>query len=508
MINRLYPLLFAAILILALAIRLIPLSNNNFYFTMDQGNDAVHVREILARGQIFLDGPETGIKGFYHGPLWYYFISIGYAATGGHPIGAVLMLILLNVAATAIIITKVAKEVNKTAALLIGTSLQFFWWFYDASRFAFNPFPLVALAIFLIFLLCDFLKGRPKSFVLAAIPVALSFHTESAAGVAFLIFYLSLATHEAIKRKLKPSILIVGLLVFSSFQIPKLLSETKSGFSQTNVIIREIQNPSGVFAQTRLQSLPDKFKEIIATGVIPQNEIAGIIVLAITLLLFLKTPKINQFTKIFFNLAALLTVISFIWFSTNRGWQVWHSVYIQPLAYISILLILAAIINSGSMLQKRAAFLILIATLLSQLFFFKDPYSQFLRPANDPSLLANELAAVDWVYQESQDQGFYVYSYLPSVEDYPYQYLFWWRGTQKYGYLPCEYSTAPGIPDFFVPGQKYYQTPKKPCTNLRFLIIEPDSRKDLQNVWLNQVQEGTILKETNFGSIRVEKRQL
>ena len=50
--------------------------------------------------------------------------------------------------------------------------------------------------------------------------------------------------------------------------------------------------------------------------------------------------------------------------------------------------------------------------------FFRN---DFAKTHLDPSLYKNEISAID-----------YVYTYLPSVYDYPYQYLFWWYGQKKY----------------------------------------------------------------------------
>ncbi len=509
MTNKLFKISFWAIIIFALIIRLLPARNNNFYFTMDQGNDAVYVREILTRHQILLDGPETGIIGVYHDPFWYYFIGIGYLATGGHPFGAVLMLIILNVATTAIIILKIAKEVSKTTGLLIGFSLQFFWWFYDASRYGFNPFPLVALSIFLILLLGDFLKGRRQSFILAAVPVGLAFHCESAAAITFATLYFLVGCWGIAKKKLAPPIILAGIFLLVLFFVPRLISEIKSGFAQSKVLKRELANPNGIFGQTRYQFISIKFKEILTKRITPQSNEAGIAVLTLVFLLFLKSSPKNQFTRRFTYLSLTLVLISWAWFGSNRGWQVWHTVYIKPILFMAILLMLANIIKVKTNAQRLISLFLLIIILISQMLFFKDRYLQFAYSSNDPSLLTNELAAVDWVYQKSAGRGFYVYSYLPSVYDYPYQYLFWWYGRQHYGYVPCEYSTFPNVDDFFVPGLKHYQSPQKECSQYRFLIVEPDINKHLQDSWLTQVRKDTILlEEATFGAVRVEKRQL
>lgn len=516
MTNRAYRALFAAIIIVALLIRLIPVRNNNFYFTMDQGDDAVHVREIIYRHKIALIGPETGIAGFHHGPLWYYFIAPGYLIFSGHPAGAVFMLILLNVALTAIIIIKISRHVSKPIGLLVGASLQFFWWFYDTSRYGFNPFPTVFLSIVLIFLLSDFLQEKKRSllsltinsYVLAAIPVGLTFNSEAAAAVAFSALWLTIGIWGFITKRLTVHLAAISLLMLAIFFIPRTISEIQTGFSQSKVLRREFVNPNGIFSQTRYKFISLKFTEILTKKIVPVSDKIGAIILLVSFILFWKLDAKNHFVKHFTYLSLVLFAISWAWFGSNKGWQVWHTVYMRPLLFISILLMLANIIKVSPISVKRFALFLLTAILVSQFLFFKDRYLKFAKTSADPSILTNELAAVDWVYQEAQGQGFYVYSYLPSVYDYPYQYLFWWRGTKKYGYVPCEYSTFPNIPDFFIPGLKYYQSPQRSCTNLRFLIIEPDKNQNNRQVWLNQVRKDTtLLKEATFGTISVEKRQ-
>lgn len=467
---------------------------------MDQGNDAVAVREILARHQLLLAGPETGIAGFHHGPLWYYFIGIGYLATGGHPFGAVLMLIILNLATVAYLMTKIAQKANPATAILVGIALQFFWWFYDASRYGFNPFPLVSLSILLILLLSDFLEGKKGYFYhLAAVPVGLAYHCESAAAVAFTIFYFLVGALAVLKKQLKLRVFFLSFLILAIFFIPTLISEIQTGFAQTQVIKREFQKPSGVFSQTRYTIISQTL----------QNTAVEIAVFSLVLVIFLKNRDKNRLTKHFVYLSLALTLISLIWFAASQGWRVWHTVYVRPILFIAALLMLIHLAKSHAHIVKTLAVFLLAIVLISQILFFKERYLEFAKPSSDPSLLTNELKAVDWIYGESANLGFYVYSYLPSVEDYPYQYLFWWRGTNKYGYVPCEYSTVPNVPDFFVPGVKYYQNPKRECTNLRFLIIEPDQRQNLQDLWLAQVRKNTLLlKEATFGKILVEKRQI
>jgi len=495
---------FWLILVLAFLQRIIPLRNNNFYFTMDQGNDAVHVREIWFRGQLLLLGPETGLPGLFAGPLWYYFIGFGYFLFGGHPFGGLLMVILLNVSLVGIVMTKIKKEVSSSWAIFVGACLQTSWWFYDTSRYAFNPFPLVFLAFMLIFSLIDFLAGKEKGYLWAAVFVGLGFNTEVAGSMAFAFFLIFIGLWSVIKKRSSWKNIFLGWVIVGLFFVPHLLSETSSGFSQTHTLLNEIGNPNGIFSERTFAVITPRFLTVVSRSILRQVPEIGFLSFTLIVLLVFKKwgtkRKINSFTKRFVSLSLALLIISWLWFSSNKGWQDWQTVYLSPLIFVSFLLLLHE-------LKKEIALALFLVSLISHLLIMKDRYLEYLHPKADPSLLTNELQAIDWVYQESGGKGFYVYSYLPSVLDYPYQYLFWWYGRQKYGYLPCEYASFPNAPGLFVPNKKYYERPQKPCTDLRFLIIEPDENTINQDQWLSAISQNTkLLEATTVGQIKVEKR--
>lgn len=503
MSRKSFLILFGTILFIAFLLKIIPLRDNNFYFTMDQGNDAVHIREILVRHKIFLSGSQTGIEGLYAGPLWYYFIGLGYLFFDGHPIGAIFPLILLNLSLTGILMWQFAKNVSKPASLLAGGALQIFWPFHDTSRYGFNPFPLVFLSLTMILLLINsFKKGKERFFILAAIPVGLSFHAETAGAMALLLFYLSIGGWFIFHRHHYWKRFVTSLIIIFLFFIPHLISEIFSNFSQTHAFLNNITGAGGVFGGTRFKFMTPKFLEMMRDSLIPQNLIFSLGLFLIIILLLPIFRKINDFTKRFFYLSFTLFGVSCLWFSSNQGWQTWQTVYLPPMIFIAVLLMLFS-------LPRKIGGAILLIILVSQLALFKDRYQEYFNPSADQSLLKNEIGAIDWVYQKSNGRGFYVYSYLPSVYDYPYQYLFWWYGKKTYGYLPCEYATYPGSPKIFVPEAEHYLEPKKECSLSRFLIIEPDKNNLLRQQWLENTRQGTeFIEQANIGRIQVEKRQL
>lgn len=492
---------FWTIILIAFLLRLLPVRNNNFYFTMDQGNDAVWAREIWSRGQILLRGPETGLTGVFAGPLWFYFISLGYLIFQGHPFGGLLLMIVLNVFCTAMIIWYLAKKISPAVALVIGASLQVFWAFYDASRYAFNPFPLVILSFILIFFLGQLLGGEKKYLILAAVPVGLAFHAEVAGAIALFLFFIVVGIWAIFKKLCSFKTLATSFLVLSLFFLPLFISELTSDFSQFQTLTKALINKDSVLLGTNVLTINWVFLDLISLSVVPQSLFLSLVIFISALGFFWYKKAKNQFISNYISLALLLFGLSYVWFSSSKIWQDWHDVYLPPILSVALLLIIL------KAMPKKMGLVFLGIILVSQTAFFLNRYREYFRPSNDASLLVNEIKAIDWVYQKAEGQGFYEYNYLPSVYDYPYQYLFWWYGRQKYGYLPCEFATYHQDFKFFIPGSNHYENPKRKCSSLKFLIIEPDLNSNVREQWLAGVrQETTLVEEATIGSIKIEKR--
>jgi len=408
---KLYHFLFALIILIALTLRLLPAFGNNFYFTMDQANDALHVREILVGRHFPLLGAETSIFGLYAGPLWYYFIAIGFLLFQGHPFGGIFMLILLNVFLTAIIIRRVSREISPLAGLVIGAVLLTSWGFYNLSRYAFNPFPNFFLAVVGIFWLTDFLRGNWGKYILAAIPFGLFFHTDLAPAIPANIFYVGLGIISLLRHKLSLRRFATAILILLFFLTPHILSEFTTNFSQTQILVKELQNPEGVFNSFQLRHISSRFSIIISRSLYRQVPEIGILSFVLVLILFFRkihAHKVNPFVKHFIILSLSLFFLTWLFFITNLGWRDWHTAFLSPLIFLTILLTLTEI-------PTFLGALLLAVSIYSHLSIFINRYQQNFRPTSDPSLLVNEIAAINWVYQKSASAGFSSYSYLPSL---------------------------------------------------------------------------------------------
>lgn len=505
---------------------------HNFYFTIDQGDDAVHAREFFDRGKLLTRGPETGIQGVYSGPGWYYFISVGYKIFNGDPYGALVMIVLLNVATTGFLMWWLNKRVSPVLALLVGVALQFFWPFYDSSRWAFSPFPLVASGIFLVVLLTEFWcstsheasRSKTKYFVLGLIPVIVALNAELAGAVALLLFYGVVGGIGVVRGRLKIKEFLLSACLLPGLGLVFAIRQFAQVFARTHTIPFTQGTNVGTFAGTSFVHMGQIFARNLSDSAIPQSTLLGVLGFLGVFGVFIWGPAFakrwtrsdsgrvkegrgGSYSRAFVFLTLGLFGVSYLFFASNRGFQDWHDVFLPTLLFISVILMLWSI-------PRKIGVGLMVVVLVSQAWLFKDRYIQYLHPSDDPGLLVNQTKVLDWIYTHAEENGFNEYTYVPTVEDDQYQYDFWWYGRGKYKYLPCEYSNFPkSIKYLYIPNSEAYIDPHLGCEYNVFLVIEPAFAKatpgkpDLAK-WYEKATAGTIpLEQVQVGQVKVEKRR-
>jgi hypothetical protein len=123
----------------------------------------------------------------------------------------------------------------------------------------------------------------------------------------------------------------------------------------------------------------------------------------------------------------------------------------------------------------------------------------------DPSLFKNQIEIIDLIYEKAENKDFKVYTHIPSVYDYQYQYLFWWWGKNTYGYLPSEYAYAPHAPEYIKNKNNFNESPSRDSSGLVFLIKEKTDAR-LENLWLNQFIDNKVVAKMMVGALELEIR--
>ncbi len=471
---------------------------NNLYFTIDQGNDSLSVRDIWQNNAIFLKGPETSIRGVFAGPLWYYFLVPGFAFFKGHPLGGVSFLILLNALLLLAIIFWIKKKVGSTQAILVSGMLIFSWTFFETSLYSFNPFPTLTTCFLRMIFLIEFLEGKKKYYYWAVLVTLFTFNFDVAIAAALTFFTYSIGAWGVKRHILSLKEYLVSSFALPGIAIIILAKQFLEVFIKTKVVTHT-NSGLGVFSGVNIFGMFVEFLRLIGT-VIPRHSILGVFLFTIVVFLFIGQKKKNKYVRDFSVLTFDLTVISFLFFASNRGWRTWHTVYLPPILFIAFLLMVLE-------LPKKIAVPIFLLVLVSKILFFQTTFEKYRTPSSDPSLLYNELSTVDWIYTHAESQGFKVYNYTDRFFDDPYQYLFWWHGLEKYHYLPDEYANYPlAAKELYVPGYQHYLEPKRGADRIAFLIIQSDTNGETNKDWIYKFRDYHDLKEeTKVGDIKIEK---
>ena len=462
------------ILILGVIYKLLMTWDGNFLFNMDNGRDMVDVREMVVLQKLRLIGPTSAIEGLFNGPAWYYLLAIPFALSGGDPYASIVMEILLW-AIGGFFLLKIVERWGKWIIVPVSMIWISSNYITLTTLYAFNPNPVTHLSPLFIYLLDKYLeKGKLLFGAGAALLGGLFFNFEMNFGVfAPLIIFMSTLLGKS--SLLKTKNFWLASLFFLICLLPQALFELRHQFFMTNSVINYLRNTQGVGYDIflRLQSLTDSFVSVFSATLM-NHKTFTLIVSLLLVLISLRFIKSKQKDKVVL-ISLIYIFIPFIFYLflpvTVNPWHLGAEA-------VAFIILSGFLIKTFWDLKLRGK---LIASSLSVFilffafsnignFFFRDIF----RENNDPSLYKNEIAAIDYVYKYANGQNFKVYTYLPSVYDYPYQYLFWWYGKKVYGYVPGEYAYLPNKPPQYVPSKDKFEGSKDNFSGLVFLIKEPN----------------------------------
>lgn len=493
------------ILIFGILYKLFLTWNGNFLFNMDNARDMVDVREMVVLGKMRLTGPTSAIEGLFNGPAWYYLLVVPFIISGGHPYASILMEIMLWVVGGFFLL----KLVSRWSSVLVFP-IGLIWitsnYIGLTTLYAFNPNPVTLLAPLFIFLLLTYLETDKFLFIAAAWFLGgLFFNFEMNFGI-FIPPVILAATFFTKRNLVKKRNFWLGSLLFIATLLPQVLFDLKHQFIMTNSVINYLRNePSTAFnIFNRFQTMTETFYSTFLPTLMNHKILTlGILIFSIPALTkFVKEKKKDMITVICLCLIFIPFLFYLILPVSVNPWHLGGEMT-------------AGVFLTGFVLKKLWDFSLsgkVISLSLSALIIwagFTNLFNYFLRdrnsPSMDPSLYKNEIAAIDYVYKYANGKNFKVYTYLPSVYDYPYQYLFWWYGKKTYGYIPGEYVYSPNKPQY-IPSQNKFQGEKNNFSGLVFLIKEPN-RNYTRFGWEADYKGMQFISKEMVGPLEVETRK-
>lgn len=499
-----------AILLLGVIYRLIISSNGNFIFNMDNARDMVDVREIIALGKPRLIGQTTAIDGFFYGPVWYYLLAVPFILSGGNPYASILMEILMWAIGGYFLLKLVGESYGKLAAIAVGVVWIASNFILLASQYAFNPNPIIFLTPVFIYSLIKFIETEKVQFsLLCWLLAGLFLHFEITVGI-FMPIVLILSVLILGKKKLfLTKNFWLGVIIYFLTLLPQIIFDLRHNFFLVKSLLEFKSGSHAGVKITFFGRLSDishsYFDTLLPTFENFNTYLKGMIVLFFTTVL-LKLQKLHILKDKVAVISLLLIFVPFFGLIPLKvDLMRWHLNAV----------IVAAIIMSGFVvgffwnLSKIGKVVAVFLTVVIVLFSAKNivDYIQAAKAGDTGnSVFKNELAVVDYIYGQAKGQNFKVYSYLPSVIDYPYQYLFWWRGLKKYGYLPEDYAYSPNVPEYIKYKNQLDKGVHPQDSGLTFLIKEPDQIGQ-RHLWENQFKKMELLNTVMIGAVTIETRK-
>jgi len=467
-------------------IRLSQTGNYQFPLTFDQSRDLLEIRPAGTFKDIPVIGPTTSINGLFLGPGYYYFNLPAFWLGGGDPQVLIWWNIGWFLIAGAAIFWFFYKR-DKYLGLTISTIYLFAPQLYDTTRYFWNAHAMIYVMVFYWLAWWWFVESPNwKKAVTLGLIAGMSMHFEAAMGIVVVLF--SIATVITTRNWRIGGMFLAGLIPCF---LPQIAVELMKGFAMTKLLLSGGQGMLGdklTLAQTFGSHINIFGKYFEGQFILNSGAGKYLLLLAIPGLLAKKYRKF-----VIGLLGFVVLAFGFYVFGYRHELKIWYgeSIRVWYIFIVSIGII--------TLLKKKIAPVIIVIFLARNIFLTYNDQKQFINNANfakdDPKLAEHEIKAVDWVYREMKNEGFSAYNYVPEIYDYPYQYIYWWYGVKKYGYIPAEVSYEPNAPQY-IPKQYEYYDKAKGSENTIALIYE--KKADYGN-WLNKFSDYCVKSKIDFG---------
>lgn len=444
--------LITLLVLLSLFPRSIEVLNGNPVFGIDQGRDYLAAKSIVVDRKLTLIGAElgagqAGISYLFHGPGYFYLLTIPFILFNGNPVGGVWLMLMLSLSAIAFGYYFIAKFWGRKAGLLFAFLLALCPYLIGQARLMENHFATTILILIVFYFTYLFTKtqrkGNPRKFIfLAAFFSAFVYNFEFAIAVpmciTFVFYSLTLLNKQFLRYV---SYLILGFLL--GF-LPMIFFEFRHGFMGTQSLFGYVflphetpsptplllhaQNIVSLFIYAFSDAFPAKLlqlpKDIIFFGFV-----------GLTLFVFLKEK--DRVNKNFLFFLLLLFPVNFFVFLLLRNIVFQH--YITDLLLVCLLFLTY---NLMWLYKNRYFKLAVVLSIYLVLLLSVGAYNAYTVSVSDYKdyggvhKLRGKLDAIDYIYKDANKEPFGLFVFAPPVYTYPYDYLIWWYGQKKYGYTP------------------------------------------------------------------------
>lgn len=450
--------------------RLAGILAGTFGFTHDQGRDLLAAWAVV-HDKLTLIGPTTGLAGVFHGPLWYWLLSIFSFLAGGNPKLILSFIVILYGAVELWLFWVINKFYRKFAALVLLGLISFSPFFIAINGQLWSPSMTTLSTMVALGALAGIVNGK-KWWWLLGLALGVNIQFEAAGGV-FLLASWVLAMIFVLKPLARFRDYIFGLVALASTFIPQVVFELRHGFLMTGQILKYIgQQQTDLIAEYGVKTVEyktglffDNFNKLFFN----QNVVLNLLLIFILFVLcarmigFLVGKKLvlGKISKV---LLWSVATIFFMWLLVNLYRDVvWHH-FLLGISVIYMIIVTFLLEGFRKYLPKTV--FILTVTIFAGLLiplFRNFPLKQDFE--GNHSVYRNQLKIIDEIYKDAASQPFNVVVYEPTTFSYSWDYQFSWYGNKTYGKLPVSNEVK---------------------QSLVYYIIEPDSIEGRRGKWLKE----------------------
>ncbi len=465
-----YISLIIVIFIWGISLRVPELISGNFLFGHDHGRDYLAAYNIVENHKLTLIGAEAGsgvagINGIFHGPGYFYLISLAYLLFHGNPIGGQIFMVVFGILAllTACYIGfKIFGKAGSAIALFFVAASPLI---VSQSRFIWSSHPITPFVLLALYFVYKIPQNPAKFAPLALFMSGFTYHSQLGVAVPLTISVLLSIPLIYKIRDVRVYIYCVLALVLAYF--PMFLFEARHGFMA-------VGGGGSMFEAKRLYFHGLDYWYNFTNSFTFEFGWISNQVQKIFLLFFLPFVPIGLFQIRESKHRKFIAFLIFMIITTWAGYlllnnTVWDY-YLTHLRLAYILLFTYAIV---AFIHKKSLGLIVSIVFLSVMFVgsvfrMHITYTSDLHDTGKFEKIQGKRYVLDAIYKDADEQPFSVFIFTPSIYTWPYDYLFITYGKQTYGYEPG--------------------SEKK---GLAYLIIEPDFSQPWRHKgWLETVVQG------------------
>ena len=463
---------------------------SHLFFGFEQGRDAFRVKSILNLSDIVIVGPKTDIDGIFHGPWYYYLMTIPYLLGNGDPRIAVIFLISIGAIIPVVFFvwwTQLSKNILVSFIFAVLTAASFELMVY--SRWLSNVSPALPFFTVGMFFLWQFLSSKKsKWIILSSCLFGLACQFEIVMTfwlvVGFVVLFL---TKNLVVSSKKTFILMIG--AFAIWFLPLLVFNIKYDWLSVRSILLLIKHQD--VEVSRLESITlygnMMFRLWNETVLFLPTLPALITILPTIIGLIFLWKKEKGFRKMINMLACLIvgTVPVLLFSHSAHLVQVYagFGVVLLQLFFVSLWYWMKKIQVMRTYLKLTLTTLIGITCLFSVVRSFVYLWSDrgtFYRTIQEDLNFSDQLKIVEYIKAETShtDDYFLKAFTIPYYQEEGWQYLH----------------------------EKFIGKKLNPGAQKIYLVIEERVDPYWEKRWINDLGNTTLISEKKFGRIRLQER--